>query len=122
MIAVIKFAAALDCLALGNYKKGIINLITARTGIKNDQSLWIRGNQTAEDAVEEIYDYARNATLHGRKDDKKGRPDSMPFNDWEPARERAEALARYCLLTCIDWTAQNPGIDEPDHWKTVTEA
>lgn len=119
VIAVVKFAAALDCLALGGSRKGIANLVRARLGIESNKALWVRGNQTAEEAIEEIYDYARNATMHGRKGDGKGRPDSKPFNDWKPTRERAESLARYCLLSCIDWAATHPDIDEPESWRTL---
>ncbi|TWA67017.1 hypothetical protein FBZ85_1416 [Azospirillum brasilense] len=120
VIAVVNFAATLDCLAAGKGGKGIVKLIKAQIGIDADKELWVRGGQTAEQAVEEIYDHARNATMHGRKDDNnKQRPDSMPFHDWGPGRERAEALARHCLLACINWTAQHFGSDDPKSWMAL---
>ena len=121
VIAVVNFAAALDCLASGDGQQGIRDLIKTQIGIDADKALWVRGNQTAEKAVEEIYEHARNATMHGRKDYKKGKPDSKPFHDWGPGRERAEALARYCLLACIDWAAQHPDSDDPKSWSTLTD-
>lgn len=121
VIATINFAAALDCLASGKEsRKDIKTLVKARLGVDADKALWVRGNQTAEQAVEEIYDHARNATMHGRRQDKNGRPASKPFHDWGPARERAEALARSCLLACIEWTAQHPDRDDPESWMAFT--
>lgn len=119
VIAITNFAATLDCLARGSGQAGIRNLIKARLGHDSKTPLWLRGGQTVENAVEEIYDHARNATMHGRKNHRKGTPDSKPFHDWSPGRDRAEALARICLCTCIDWTAQHPDCDDPASWRTT---
>lgn len=119
MIAITNFAATLDCLACGSYREGIRDLIKAQLGHDSKTPLWLRGDQTVEKAVEEFYDRARNATMHGRKDCRKGKPDSKPFHDWGPSRDRAEALARICLLACIDWTAQHPDCDDPASWRTT---
>lgn len=118
VIAITNFAATLDCLACGSYQEGIRDLIKARLGHDSKASLWLRGGQTVDKAVEEIYDHARTATMHGRKD-RKGKLDSKPFHDWSPGRDRAEALTRICLLACIDWTAQHPDCDNPASWRTT---
>lgn len=115
VMAVISFAAALDCLALGKSHKGIKKLVAARVGVEADKALWARGSQTAGEAIEEIYDYARNATIHGRKGHGK-KPDSTPFRDWGPVRLRAGTLAHSCLLECIDWAAKHPQSDDPAGW------
>lgn len=119
VIAITCFAATLDCLACGRSQEGIRDLIKAQLGHGSQTPLWLKGGQTVEDTVQEIYDHARNATMHGRKGHRKGKPDSKPFHDWSPGRDRAEALARICLLACIDWTAQNPDCDDPASWRTT---
>jgi hypothetical protein len=121
VIAVVNFATALDCLASGENRQGITALIEAQLGVGADNALWVRGNQTTKEAVDKIYDHARNAMLHGRKG-KNGRPDSKPFHDWEPERERAETLARYCLLACINWTARHPSSDAPESWRRCSQS
>lgn len=118
VMAVTSFAAALDCLASGESRNGIKDLIKAQLGVDADSSPWTRGGQTAGEAIEEIYDHGRTAMIHGRKDQRNKR-DSNPFRDWAPVRRRAEALVRCCLLTCIEWTAQHPDIDDPARWRKV---
>jgi hypothetical protein len=100
---------------LGGCKGGVEKLVTALTGLTDEQVLWVRGSQTIGQAVDEIYDHARTALLHGRML-KKNKPDSVPFRDWSPERDRAEALARHCLLACIDWAAEHPKDDDPASW------
>jgi hypothetical protein len=115
VIAVANFASTLDCLTLGGCKGGVEKLVTALTGLTDEEVLWVRGSQTIGQAVDEIYDHARNALLHGRMLEK-NKPDSVPFRDWSPERDRAEALARHCLLACIDWAAEHPKDDDPESW------
>lgn len=117
VIAIVNFATTLDCLASGGGQESIKDLIKAHLGVDAAKPLWVRGDQTAEEAVKEIYDHARNATIHGRIDHPK-KPDSKPFHDWCPVRDRAEILARDCLRACIDWTAQHPDSDNPATWLT----
>lgn len=113
--AAANFASALDCLTLGGCKDDIKKLVKALTGLNDEQILWVRGSQTIGQAVDEIYDHARNALLHGRMP-KKDKPGSEPFRDWSPGRNRAEALARHCLLACIDRAAEHPDDDDPASW------
>lgn len=118
VIAVCNFAAALDCLTVGGCKNDIKELVKAVTGLKDEQVLWVREGQAIGQAIDEIYDHARNATMHGRKNSRNNWPDSKPFNDWNPGRDRAEILARICLLACMEWAAQHPDCDDPKLWRT----
>lgn len=105
-IAIVNFASTLDCLTSDDGQKGIKNLVKEQLGIDPNEPLWIGGTQTANEAIQEIYDDVRNATLHGRINHKSGKPDSMPFCDWSTTRIRAETLAQYCLMAHINKAAQ----------------
>lgn len=118
-IAVVNFAAALDCLAIGKGQNGILKLVKTQLGISHDNPIWVRESQTADDAIKEIYDHARNAILHGRKCRSNGKIDSNPFQDWEVTRTRSEHLTRICILLCIDKAAQHFESDTPERWQVT---
>ncbi|SEM19113.1 hypothetical protein [Xaviernesmea oryzae] len=104
LIALVKFSACLDTLASGGKSNGIRSMIKARLGVPSDKPIRKDG-LTMHEAVDEIYSLGRSRTIHGTND-KIG-------NDWSSTRELAEHLARLCLLTCLEWAADNPENSDP---------
>lgn len=104
LMAIVKFTATLDGLACGRHSGGIRRLITARLGIAETATIRA-GGPTMKQAVDELYSDGRSRTVHGTTD-KLG-------HDWSSTRSLAEQFARLCLITCLDWAAQNPTRDDP---------
>lgn len=105
LIAIVKYAAALDALACGKGHGGICRLINARLGIQNDKTI-LKNGLTLEQAVDEIYRYGRSRTIHGTNE-KLG-------HDWSVTKGLAEQFARGCLVKSIEWAAQNSTSDDPE--------
>jgi len=104
LMAIVKFAAALDALACGHEAGGIQQLISARLGIEDAQPIR-PGGPTLRQAIKHIYGEGRSRTIHGTND-KLG-------HDWTGTRGLAEQFCRLCLCACIDWIAKNPSCDDP---------
>lgn len=105
LIAIVKFAAALDALAGGRGKTiEICKLINARLGITHDQKIH-RDGRTLKWVVERIFNEGRSRAIHGTSDKLQ--------HDWSETRRTAEWLTRICLVTCMDWIDANPSSDDP---------
>lgn len=115
VFSIVHSASALDCLASGCGRDGIKKLINNRLNIAKNSTIWKSGTQTVDEAVDEIYDRARTAMLHGRRYDNK-KIESRPFHDWYLVRRRAENLTADCLLACIGLSAMNMDNDDPTAW------
>lgn len=94
MIATMKYAASLDSLACGEGEEGIKKLVKARLGIE-DQSIYTR--------IKGIYEI-RSRSVHGNGEE--------TTYDLSGSRRFAEALARFCLIVCIDMVAQYPDLQD----------
>lgn len=97
LMAIVKFTAVLESLAGGN-ESGIVNLASARLGIKKSDTLV--GDYTLETGVKTIYSHCRSRTLHGTN--------QQLLHDWSYVRAIAESLTRHCLVACIAWSEANP--------------
>ena len=103
LMAIVKFAATLDALASGGETSGIMELIKARLGLGPNDPIRHNG-QNVKQAVEEVYSKGRSRTIHGTNEN---------FgHDWTSTRSFSELLARYCLISCLDWAAKN-AMDDP---------
>ncbi len=95
LVAIVKFVAALEVLSAGEDRRGgdgragIMRLLKARLGIEKEQIIFLGGKPT-EALVSEIYDSARNRTIHGSNE--------RLFEDWTPLSAQAAAITRRCLL------------------------
>jgi hypothetical protein len=98
LLAIVKYAAALDSLACGEGNDGICCLIKARLKISDDTQI-LKDGTTLKQAVYDIYGYGRNHTIHGKN--------KKLLHDWTETNGIAEHLARHCLNNCITLTAQN---------------
>lgn len=116
--AVINFASALDCLSGGENKKEITKLINSCMDDDAITHFIDLEKLSIDEAVNEIYDHARNATIHGRQYSRSGKPDSKPFHDWELTRQRAEYFAVLCFRSCTEWTENHPGCDDIEAWRS----
>jgi hypothetical protein len=105
LIAVAKFGAGLDALALGKGENGILAFCQARRGWPNNQILPLRGHPTLKAAVERIYNKGRSRTLHGSND--------AIGQDWSNVRLWAEFLGRQMLLTALQWVGDHPDVTNP---------
>ena len=104
LMAIVKFSASMDALASGGRAAGIRRLITARLGIKDEPPIRPDG-PTLKQAIDKIYSDGRSRTIHGTNEE---------FgHDWTEIRGLAEQFARFCLITCMDWAAKNPTLDNP---------
>lgn len=109
MLAIVKFAASLDALAIGGESSGISRLINARLGMSLDQKLFSNG-QTVREAVKEIYSSGRSRMIHGTND---------KFGyDWQSTRHNAEILSRLCLTRCLDHASRIRS-DDPNSLSTT---
>lgn len=104
LMAVVKFSATLDALANGGKSGGIKRLVTARLGIKDTQTIRKDG-PTLKAAIDEIYSDGRSRTIHGTNE--------RIGHDWSSTRRLAEAFARLCMITSVNWMTQNPTLDDP---------
>ena len=105
LMTIVKYSAALDALAGGRKAKGIRDLIHARLGIAETDSIRTNG-PTLKQAVDQIYSDGRSRTIHG-SNFKLG-------HEWSGTRGLAEQFARLCLSACIDWAATNSLCDDPE--------
>lgn len=104
LMAIVKFTATLDALAGGHGETAICRVITARLGLKPGDPIRKNGPLLSE-AIKKIYGDGRSRTVHGTND---------KFGwDWSDTKGSAEQFARLCLITCMDWAAQNATSDEP---------
>ncbi|ESX63542.1 hypothetical protein X760_00325 [Mesorhizobium sp. LSHC422A00] len=104
LIAIVKFAAAMDALACGGGENGILCLFSARLGLKGDARVFSDGT-TLKSAVSVIYGYGRSRTMHGSNE--------RIGTDWSNNSARAEQLARLCLSSCMEWAGENRDKDDP---------
>jgi len=104
LMAIVKFSASMDALGGGHKAGGIRKVITARLGLKDDDPIRKNG-PTMKNSIERIYGQGRSQTVHGTNN-KLG-------HDWSSMRTVAEQFARICLISCIDWAANNPTADDP---------
>jgi hypothetical protein len=104
LIAIVKFAAAMDALACGKGESGILWLFEARLGLKGDARIFSDGT-TLKSAVSAIYGYGRSRTIHGNNE--------RIGTDWSNNAARAEQLARLCLISCMEWAGKNRDKDDP---------
>lgn len=103
-MAVVNLAASLDALACGRNSGGIRTLINARLKMEDDKPISPNG-PTLKKAVERIYNKGRSRSIHGTNNELS--------NDWSDTKALAEQFARFCLLLCLDWVANNPNCDDP---------
>ena len=104
LMAIVKFSASLDSLACGRKSSGIQRLIEERLGLKGDPRIRKDG-PTMKAAVTDFYSEGHSRTIHGTND--------KLAHDWTETRGLAEQFARYGLMACIDWVANNTSSDDP---------
>ena len=97
LMAIVKFWSAMEALSGGRNKEGVLNLVEARLTVKDKQRL--------VKEINEIYRDGRSRTVHGTND-------KLGY-DWSDLRNRAERLARQCLISCLDWTSKHPDAKDP---------
>ena len=97
-MAIVKYCAAMEALACGRGKGGILNLVRTRLVIKDEVKF-------SKD-LERIYGDGRSRTVHGTSD-KLGQ-------DWSEDRQLAEGLARLCLVSCLERVSECPQLDDPE--------
>lgn len=109
LMAIVKFSACLDALAMGNEIEGILQLVTARLGIKRDQPIRKDG-PTLKSAIREIYKDGRSRTVHGTSE--------WIGHDWSSTRALSEDFSRRCLIMSLAWAARNPTSDDPSQLRS----
>jgi len=104
LMAIVKFTASMDALAGGHGEPAICRVITARLGLK-PQGPIRRNGPTLSETIKKIYGDGRSRTVHGTND---------KFGwDWTDTKGSAEQFARLCLISCMDWAAQNTTAHDP---------
>lgn len=99
LFAIAKFASSMDALASGKGAAGIRKLIKNLLGHKGDDALFTDG-YTADKFVKEVYERTRNGTYHGNVE---------KYDDSRSVlRDRAELIARNCLVWTLEWISKNP--------------
>jgi hypothetical protein len=106
--AIVCFAASLDALACGKKAKGIEELIRARLKLGCNDPIRPNG-PTVRKTVQRIYGDGRSRSIHGNN--------AEVNSDWSDIKAVAEQLARWCLLLCMDWAANNPICDDPSQFR-----
>ena len=96
-MAIVKFCSAMDALACGKRKRGILALMKARLRVFDESEL--------ERLLEEIYGGGRSRTVHGTND--------RLGHDWSNTRGVAESFARECLMACLDWVSRHESTEDP---------
>ena len=99
-MAIVKFCSALDALADGRKEKGILDLVKSRLVVKDEDKLHKK--------IRKIYGEGRSRSVHGTNE-KLG-------HDWRDTRISAEKLARLCLISCLQWAAENHEVDDPRYF------
>lgn len=103
LMAVAKFASAMDAASGGGRAPGITRLIEHRLGRRPDEP-WLTTGDTPKALINEIYEFVRNNVLHGSIKD---------FDrDYSDTCARAEFITRQCLLASLDWVNDNPEIKD----------
>ena len=97
LLSIIELVAALEALAKGQKKEGILKLIEARINLSRDQE-FVK-SKSLKNFIENVYSVARSGTLHGTND--------KILLDWSETRETTEALARECLVACMEVSQNN---------------
>lgn len=96
-MAIVKFCSSMDALVCGKQEKGILNLIKSRLKVNDEIKL--------SKEVNEIYGAGRSRTVHGTN--------SKLGHDWSDIRNRAERMARLCLISCMKWASEHSEAKDP---------
>ena len=104
LLASIKHAAAIEALAGGRGKQGILELLTARLSFDRKGQAFKDGT-TLDQFIEQLYGVARSQTLHGTN--------VRHAEDWSRLQARSEQIARLALRSVTHWLSRHPGIDGP---------
>ena len=96
-MAIVKYCAAMEALACGRRKGGILNLVKSRLVIKDEIKF--------QKDLARIYNTGRSRTVHGTSD-KLG-------EDWSEDRQLTEGLARLCLVSCLERASECPQLNDP---------
>jgi hypothetical protein len=99
LLAIAKFASAMDSLVAGKKALGIKNLIENRLGRK-PQLAWFTDGKSPDDLIRDIYEITRNNVFHGSI--------RNPDRDWSGLRETSEFIARQVLVASLYWLKDNP--------------
>ncbi len=110
LMAVVKFSASLEALAMGKESEGILKLIAARLGMARDQ-LIRKDGPTLQAAIDKIYKDGRSQTIHGNS--------RWIGHDWSSTRMVSEILSRLCLISALTWAARNQMSDDPSLLREV---
>ena len=97
LLSIIEYVAALEALASGRNRWGILDLIYKRLGLSEDHKLW--SGKTLDQTMKEIYKRARSQTIHG--------PNPKLLHDWSVTRSITEELTRNCLVACMAMAQDN---------------
>lgn len=110
--AIVSFASCMEILAGGDGQKSIRKLVHARLGADENTKIH-RDGFSVKEVIEQIYDQGRNRFIHGPR--KKGNHvwGDRFGHDWSETRGNAERLARMCLVSCMEWSAENLQGDAP---------
>ena len=103
VMAIVEFAAALECLCCGTKEKGIVKVLSARLGIDAEDSFY--EDKNLRQTIKQIYKTGRSQTIHGTN--------SEIVHDWSPIRTLAECVARLGIVACMEWFQQNPSATNP---------
>lgn len=102
-MAIVKFCSSMDALACGKREKGILSLIKSRLKVNDECKL--------KKEVNEIYSAGRSRTVHGTH--------SKLGHDWSDIRNRAERMARLCLISCMEWVSVHSDVKDPKFLSSV---
>ena len=110
--AIVSFASCMEILAGGDGQNSIRKLVLARLGADENTKIH-RDGFTVREVIGQIYDEGRTRFIHGPR--KKGNHvwGYKLGHDWSETRGNAELLARMCLVSCLEWSAENPQGDDP---------
>lgn len=108
LMAIVAFAASLDALGKGTKAKGILKVLKARLGISPTDQINPHG-PTYQAVLDDIYSDGRSRTIHGTSQ-------KIGF-DWGATRGMAEQIARYALISCLDYAAVTPAAAATDDLK-----
>lgn len=112
LLASIKHAAAIEALAGGREKQGIVELLTARLSFDRKRQAFKDGT-TLDQFIEQLYSVARSQTLHGTN--------VRHAEDWSQLQGRSEQIARLALRSVTHWLSKHPGIDDPAALRIATD-
>ena len=104
VMAIVEFAAALECLCAGKKEKGIVTLLSTRLGIDAEDPF--HEDKNLRQTIKKIYGTGRSQTIHGTN--------SEIVHDWSPVRALTECVARLGIVACMEWFQQNPSATNPE--------